>query len=59
MSLKAESEKGAVHLSRKLTLDLLLVDLQYYASLRDFFQLVRTGDDEQIVLQPGNATAVK
>jgi hypothetical protein len=25
--------------------------------LRNFFQVVRTGDEEQIVLQPGTATA--
>jgi hypothetical protein len=58
-TLKAESSQGTVHLSRRLALDLMLVDLKYYASLRDFFQLVRTGDDEQIILQPGDATAVK
>jgi hypothetical protein len=56
-AMKAEGGQGTVHLSRKLALNLLLVDLKYYASLRDFFQLARTGDDEQIVLQPGTATA--
>jgi hypothetical protein len=58
-TLKAEGGKGTVHLSRTLTLDLMLVDVKYYASLRDFFQVVRTGDDEQIVLQPADAAAVK
>lgn len=58
-TMKAESGQGTVHLSRNLVLDLLLVDVKYYASLRDFFQVVRTGDDEQIILQPGNATAGK
>jgi len=56
-TLKAESDKGVVHLSRTLTLDLMLVDVKYYASLRAFFQVVRTGDDEQVVLQPADTTA--
>jgi len=51
-TLKAENEKGALHLSRKLNLDLVLLDQKYYATLRNFFQVVRTGDEEQIVLQP-------
>jgi len=58
-TMKAEGGQGTIHLSRNLVLDLLLVDAKYYGSLRDFFQVVRTGDDEQIILQPGNATAGK
>jgi len=50
--LKVESNKSAVHLSRQLTVDLLLLDQRYYPALRNFFQLVRTGDEEQVVLQP-------
>ena len=56
--LKAEKDKGSLHLSRKLNLDLVLLDQKYYATLRNFFQVVRTGDEEQIVLQP-IATASK
>jgi hypothetical protein len=55
---KAEKGKGSLHLSRKLNLDLVLLDQKYYATLRNFFQVVRTGDEEQIVLQP-IATASK
>jgi len=57
--LKADKDKGTVHLSRKLNLDLMLLDQKYYSSLRNFFQVVRTGDEEQIVLQPIGATASK
>ncbi len=57
-TLKAEKDKGSLHLSRKLNLDLMLLDQKYYATLRNFFQVVRTGDEEQIVLQP-IATASK
>jgi hypothetical protein len=34
-----------------------MVDQKVYPTLRNFFQVVRTGDEEQIVLQPG-ASAV-
>jgi len=37
----------------------MLLDQKYYAALRNFFQAVRTGDEEQIVLQPIGATASK
>jgi len=55
--LKAEKDAGSIHLSRKLTVDFLLLDAKYYMALRNFFQVVRTGDEEQIVLQPGAASA--
>jgi Domain of Unknown Function with PDB structure (DUF3857) len=51
--LKVESGTGTLRLSRKLTIDFMLLDTKYYATLRSFFQAVRTGDGEQIVLQPG------
>jgi hypothetical protein len=37
--------------------DFLLLDPKYYGALRNFFQVVRTSDEEQIVLQPGTASA--
>jgi hypothetical protein len=55
--LKAEKGDNSLHLTRKVTVDVLLLETKYYASLRNFFQVVRTGDDEQIVLQPGTASA--
>jgi hypothetical protein len=30
----------------------MLLDVKSYGALRNFFQLVRTGDEEQVVLQP-------
>jgi hypothetical protein len=56
-SLQVEEGKGTVHLTRKLNFDLLLLDAKYYPALRNFFQVVRTGDEEQVVLQPGSASA--
>jgi hypothetical protein len=55
--LKAESDKSTVHLNRQLSVDLLLLESKYYPALRNFFQLVRTGDEEQVVLQPIGARA--
>jgi uncharacterized protein DUF3857 len=55
--LKAENDKSTIHLSRKLKVDLLLLEPKYYAALRNFFQVVRSGDEEQVVLQPVGASA--
>ena len=56
-SLKVEQSRGTLRLTRKLTIDMLLLDQKNYSSLRNFFQVVRTGDGEQIVLQPGEIHA--
>jgi hypothetical protein len=56
-NLTAEKNASSLHLTRTLTVDLLLLEQKYYNALRNFFQVVRTGDEEQIVLQPGNASA--
>jgi hypothetical protein len=56
-NLKVEDNKGTLHLTRKLSVDVLLLEQKYYAALRKFFQVVRSGDEEQIVLQPGTAAA--
>jgi hypothetical protein len=56
-TLKVENGKDALHLTRKLKVDVLLLEQKYYPALRTFFQAVRTADEEQIVLQPGAATA--
>ncbi len=56
-SLKAENDKGTLRLTRKLNLNISLLDTKYYPALRNFFQVVRTGDDEQLVLQPAGTKA--
>jgi hypothetical protein len=53
----AEKDGGSLHLTRTLTVDMVILDSKYYHALRDFFQVVRTADEEQVVLQPGNASA--
>jgi hypothetical protein len=55
-TLKVDHDAGALHWTRILNIDLLLVETKYYPALRNFFQVVRTGDESQIVLQPASAT---
>jgi len=56
-TLKAENDKGLLHVARMLNIDFIFLETKYYGALRSFFQVVRTADEEQIVLQPGAATA--
>ena len=56
-TLKADNDHETLHVTRKLSVDFLFLETKYYGALRTFFQVVRSGDEEQIVLQPGTATA--
>jgi hypothetical protein len=56
-TLKTENEKAKVRVTRTLNVDFVFLDQKYYQALRNFFQAVRTGDDAQIVLQPGSSSA--
>jgi hypothetical protein len=55
---KVEDINGTLHVTRTLSVDVLILEQKYYTALRKFFQVVRTGDEEQIVLQPGTANAL-
>ncbi len=56
-STKAENKQGTLHLTRKLSVEAITLETKYYGALRNFFQVVRTGDDQQIVVQPGASAA--
>jgi hypothetical protein len=56
-SLKVANEKGSLHLERHLTSRLTFLEQKYYSTLRNFYQIVRTGDEQQIVLQPMSTAA--
>jgi Domain of Unknown Function with PDB structure (DUF3857) len=58
-AFKADKDNGTLHLNRKLMVDVLLLEPKYYSALRTFFQSVRTGDEEQVVLQPIGARVSK
>jgi transglutaminase-like putative cysteine protease len=57
--LKVQDEKGTLHLTRMVRCNLIAVETKLYPALRAFYQTVRTGDEEQIVMQPGAAAASK
>ena len=56
-TMKAEEDKGTLHLTRGLAVNMILVDPKAYPTLRNFFQMVRTDDEQQIILQPQGAAA--
>ena len=56
-TMNAENNKGTLHLSRTLNVDILILEQKYYSALRNFFQVVRTADEQQVILQPGGTNA--
>jgi len=56
-SLNVENNKGTLHVARVLRSDVISLEQNQYAGLRDFYQAVRTGDEQQIVLQPSGTAA--
>ena len=58
-SSKSEDEKGVLHLQRQLDMQLMSLEVKYYPALRNFFQNVRTADEQQIVVQLGVPAASK
>ena len=56
-TLNVENDKGTLHLKRDLDAQILLIEAKYYGVLRNFYQTVKAGDEQQIVLQPGTAAA--
>ncbi|HET6180676.1 MAG TPA: DUF3857 domain-containing protein [Candidatus Sulfotelmatobacter sp.] len=56
-TMQAENNKGTLHLSRALNVDIMLLEAKYYPALRNFFQVVRTADEQQVILQPAGTNA--
>jgi len=54
---QAEKQDASVHLTRQLGFSGVLRDATYYAALRNFYQQVRTGDEQQIILTRSGPTA--
>lgn len=54
---QAAVDKSALKLHRTLNLDLMMVEAKMYPALRNFFQAVRTLDEQQVLLQPSSASA--
>jgi len=55
--MKVDADASSLHLTRKVSIDLMMLDVKYYPALRGFFEVVRTGDGSQIMLQPGEVHA--
>lgn len=55
--IDAKKDTAALHLSRSLDLDIMLLPVDSYGNLRKIFQIVRSGDEQQVILQPAAATA--
>ena len=58
-TLQVDGNGNKAHFKRVLRNDLLILEADKYSILRSFYQLVRTGDDQQIVLQPSAVAAAK
>jgi hypothetical protein len=58
-SLKVANDHSTLHLTRKVGMDFLVLEPKYYTALRNFFQNVRTNDEQQILLQPAAASRGK
>jgi hypothetical protein len=54
--VEAEKKGSAVHVTRQLTVNFMMLDPKYYGALRNFYQEVRTGDEQQIILSASAAT---
>jgi hypothetical protein len=52
-TLSAQNDKGTIHISRELTVEFILMDSKYYPALRNYFQEIKTTDDQQVVLESG------
>jgi hypothetical protein len=57
--LTAESSDSTLHLTRDISLNLLLVEAKYYGLLHDFYQSVRSADEQQIVIAPSAAVTLR
>jgi hypothetical protein len=58
-TLKVENDKGTLRITRTLKNDLVFLDAKSYPSLRGFYQMVKNGDEEQVMVQPGAAVAAQ
>ena len=52
-----ETEGRSLHLTRQIDLGVTYVDVKAYPAVRNFYQTVRAGDDEQVVVSPDVAVA--
>ena len=51
-TMNVENDKSSLHLTRRLKIDASLFEAKFYGGVREFFQIARAGDEQQIMLQP-------
>lgn len=51
--LETKNEKGTLHVTRDLKVNILMLPVENYPTLRKIFQVVRTFDEQQATLMPG------
>jgi hypothetical protein len=56
-TLGASNNSSTVRLTRKLDINIVMLETKYYSPLRSFFQMVKSGDEGQVVLQRGATAA--
>jgi hypothetical protein len=49
----AQSTAGTISIKRELVLDTVMIQQKFYTQVRNFYQAVRAGDEDQIVVTPG------
>lgn len=54
---QVENKTGSIHVTRQLTMTLLYLEPKYYGALQSFYQAVRSGDDQQIVVSSNTSNA--
>jgi hypothetical protein len=58
-TLKLDDKDGNLHIQRTLRSDVVIVAKENYPVLRAFYQLVKSEDEQQVILQPSAAAAAK
>ncbi len=56
-SMKVDNSSVDVHVVRKLDMDMMILPSESYPALRNFFQKVRSDDEQQVLLQPAASSA--
>jgi len=52
-----EEQAGSLQLNRALSVNSVLVNIKFYGMVQGFFQTVRSGDEDQVILLAGKSTA--
>jgi hypothetical protein len=55
--LEVKNEGNTLHIKRLLRSDVVMVGKENYSILRNFYQLVKSEDEQQVMLLPGGTSA--